>query len=248
MFLLKKLISLLILPPLSPVLLVILGLLLLRRAPRLGRGLAWAGALIGLLLITPPLVRQLTLPLEAFDPPTAPALAQAQAVVVLGGGARRYAPEFEGETVNRLTLERLRYGARLARQTGLPILVTGGAPENRIPEGRLMAQSLEQDFRLPVRWVEDQARDTAENARYSARLLQPDGVRRILLVTHAAHMARSVAEFEQAGFTVIPAPTAYLVGRPPSDSLLPELPNMNAAYGGWYAVHEWVGLLAQRLR
>ncbi|MGL4410505.1 MAG: YdcF family protein, partial [Zoogloea sp.] len=85
MFLLKKLISLLILPPLSPVLLVILGLLLLRRAPRLGRGLAWAGALIGLLLITPPLVRQLTLPLEAFDPPTAPALAQAQVVVVLGG-------------------------------------------------------------------------------------------------------------------------------------------------------------------
>ena len=56
----------------------------------------------------------------------------------------------------------------------------------------------------------------------------------------------SVEAFERAGFTVIPAPTAFLLGRGPKDEVLPGMPNMNAAFAGGYAAHEWLGLLAQR--
>ena len=43
------------------------------------------------------------------------ASAGADAIVILSGGLRDYAPEYGGSTVNRITLERVRYGARLAR-------------------------------------------------------------------------------------------------------------------------------------
>jgi uncharacterized SAM-binding protein YcdF (DUF218 family) len=43
----------------------------------------------------------------------------------------------------------------------------------------------------------------------SASLLQPAGIQRIYLVTHAWHMRRARLAFEHAGFKVIPAPTGY---------------------------------------
>ena len=69
----------------------------------------------------------------------------------------------------------------------------------------------------------------------------------IVLVTHAAHMRRSAEAFEAAGFTVWPAPTAHLLNRDPDKNALPSLPGMRSAYAGWYASHEWLGLLAYRL-
>ena len=97
-----------------------------------------------------------------------------------------------------------------------------------------------------MKWVESRSLDTRENAARSAEILLPAGARRIVLVTHAAHMRRSVEAFERAGFTVIPAPTAFLLGRGPKDEVLPGMPNMNATFAGGYAAHEWLGLLAQR--
>jgi hypothetical protein len=35
--------------------------------------------------------------------------------------------EYGGDTLGRLTLERVRYGARVAKKTGLPVLVAGGS-------------------------------------------------------------------------------------------------------------------------
>jgi uncharacterized SAM-binding protein YcdF (DUF218 family) len=45
-------------------------------------------------------------------------VSNAQAIVILGGGVRREAPEYGGATLGGITLERVRYGARLARTTG----------------------------------------------------------------------------------------------------------------------------------
>lgn len=244
MFFLKKLVSALLLPPLGPLLLIAAGLLLLRRAPRTAKTLAWGGLLLALLLVTPISVTPLLRGLETASPLAEAELRQADAIVILGGGMRKHAPEFGGETVNRLTLERLRYGARLARRSGLPVLVSGGAPTHSEAEAVLMKAALEEDFRIPVRWAESRSRDTRENAEFSAAILLPAGVHRIVLVTHAAHMRRSVEAFERAGFQVIPAPTAYLGGSGGSEEVLAEMPSMNTAYAGWYAVHEWLGLLA----
>src|SRR5690606_25985306 len=107
-----------------------------------------------------------------------------QAIVVLGGGSYRSAREFgDFDEVSRLTLERLRYAARLQRASGLDLAVSGGAPVNMsLSEGQMMATTLEADFRVPVRWLETSSRNTAENARLSAAVFD---FRRIVLVTHA---------------------------------------------------------------
>lgn len=240
----KKLVSLLILPPLGPLLVIFAGLVLRHRRPRLGAGLAWGGLLLALLLATPFTVGLLLRPLEsptALDLETA---RNAQAIVILAGGQRRNAPEFGGATVNRLTLERLRYGARLARRSGLPILVTGGAPTGQTPEALLMKDALERDFGLKVRWTESASLDTRDNARHSATILKDAGIDRVLLVTHAAHMPRAAAEFRAAGVEVIPAPTAWLGGPGGNEEVLDFAPGATAAYAGWYAVHEWLGRAA----
>ncbi len=249
-FLAKKLVSVFALPPLGPLVVIMVGLLIGRRHRRGGLALAWGGVALALVLMLPTSVAWMLRGLETAPPVSLNAAREAGAIVILGGGKRRYAPEYGGESVNRLSLERLRYGARLARETGLPILVTGGAPTgSEQPEAGLMQATLEIDFNVPVRWVESASRDTRENALFSAVHLRAAGVHRIVLVTHAAHMGRAQAEFEAAGLEVVPAPTAWLSG-PDSDDHAPGLgmlPGASSAYAGWFAAHEWLGRLAYRL-
>ncbi|MBR0567944.1 YdcF family protein [Azoarcus sp. L1K30] len=249
LFWLKKLLSILLLPPLLPFVLIFAGLLIGRRRARGGRLLVWTGLVVGVALVTPVSVGWMLEALEPRVPLRAEQLADAQAVVILGGGRTSDAPEYGGDTVNRLTLERLRYGARLARRSGLPVLVSGGAPSGDIPEAILMKSALEEDFGIRVRWVEPSSRDTRENARYSALQLKASGITHIALVTHAAHMKRAQLEFESQGLQVVSAPTAWQGprdGRNEGDALA-AIPNPAAAYAGWYAAHEWLGLLAYRL-
>lgn len=245
LFWLKKLVSAFVQPPLAPLLLIAAGLLLATRR-RGGIVLAWAGLALALFLVWPASVGWM---LKGLEPPplTAEAARGAEAIVVVGAGKRRFAPEYGGETVNRLALERLRYAARLARETGLPVLVSGGAPTGEQPEAALMKASLETDFGVAVRWVEDASLDTRQNAEFSAPLLKADGVTRALLVTHAAHMPRAKAEFEAQGIEVIAAPTAWLGNLDTNDQVLTALPSAASAYAGWYATHEWLGLIAARL-
>ena len=94
---------------------------------------------------------------------------------------------------------------------------------------------------------EGRSLDTRQNADFSAPMLREAGVGKVVLVTHAAHMHRSVEAFEHAGLAVIPAPTAFFGGPGKDDNLLPKLPGINTAYAGGYAAHEWVGILAYRL-
>lgn len=250
LFALKKLLAVLLLPPLLPLWPLIIGLLLLQRRPRCGRILSWTGVVLSLLLMTPASVGWLLRLSEDPQPLASSEIDRAQAIVILGAGRRSYAPEYGGETVNRLALERLRYGAWLARQSGLPVLLTGGAPEGKTAEATLMKQVLTDEFGVPVQWMETTSLDTRGNARFSAPILQDAGIKRILLVTHAAHMRRARAEFEAVGLEVVAAPTGWL-GQydPTSGPRLPsqELPNAGSAYAAWFAVHELLGELAYRL-
>src|SRR5688572_22301733 len=86
----------------------------------------------------------------------------ASAIVILAAGRRTYAPEFDGETVDGLSLERLRYGALLARQTRLPVLVSGGMGDGttRLPLAKLMADALLRDYGISARWLESQSTNT----------------------------------------------------------------------------------------
>lgn len=250
LFGLKKLLAAFVLPPMLPLLPIISGLALLRSAPRLGLTLAWAGVALNLLLIVPASVGWGVAQVEDPAPLASETIGQADAIVILGAGRREYAPEFGGETVNRLALERLRYGARLARMSGLPVLVSGGGGVDEVPEAVLMKAALEEDFGVAVRWTEGRSLDTRGNALYSSAILSTAGVGRILLVTHAAHMPRAQAEFEAAGLVVHPAPTAWLgdyTGKKGANAFIGELPSQNSAYVGWYALHEIIGRLTYGL-
>lgn len=247
LFWLKKLLGQLLLPPLAPLLLILVGLLLLRSWRRTGLSVAWLGLAFAIVTASPATVGWMLGPLEATPPVSLAQARQAQAIVILGGGRRSYAPEYGGETIGRLTLERVRFGARIARETGLPVLLTGGLPGEGMAEADLMHDALENDFGIAPRWIERASRDTRENAAFSAVHLEAAGVTRIVLVTHAVHMPRAAAEFEARGFEVVPAPTGWFGNREPSDDLPNLLPGANSAFAGWLATHEWLGRLAYRL-
>jgi uncharacterized SAM-binding protein YcdF (DUF218 family) len=163
------------------------------------------------------------------------------AIVILSAGRRVYAPEFGGETVDELALERIRYGAELQRKTHLPILVSGGMGNDEDPpHAQLMTEVLQHDFDVPVKWQESSSASTAQNAIYSSRLLKQAGINRVVLVTHAWHMKRASSAFMANGMTVIPAPTAFY-GRIKREDLNAILPSMRALRMSGYAVHEMLG-------
>ena len=240
LFFAKKFLSALILPPTSLLLLIIAGLVVMRRLPRLGQALSWIGALV-LLLLSLPATSAKLLDLATLTAPFEASTARAaQAIVILAGG-RKYAPEYGGETVSEFTLERIRYGAKLARELQLPILVTGGTVHGHgTSEGELMARALQTSFAVPVRWIEKRARDTHENAQYSAKLLREANIRTVVLVTHDFHQRRSVAEFNATGIRTVAAPVtlAPLHG---TRSFLEHLPSASAFRLSSLALHEMLG-------
>lgn len=74
------------------------------------------------------------------------------------------------------------------------------------------------------------SRTTEENALFTAALLQPQGVKRILLVTDAPHMLRSLLTFRSLGFTVVPHPNS--------------LPAISKRQKGYLVYREYFGLLS----
>lgn len=231
----KTLLKDLILPPAGPLLLALLGLMLLKRRPLLAR-ICLAGGIASLWLLSMPIVSDaLTRVVELYPPLDLHLAGNAQAIVILGGGGQRaLAPEYGGPAAEPYLLERLSYGAYVAKQTGLPILVTGFSIE-----ARAMRDTLLRNFGVETRWVDDQAYDTFQNARNSARILSAEGIRRIVLVTRATHMRRSVQEFTDAGFEVIPAPAGILAER--DFGMLRYLPNADALMRSQTAIYELIG-------
>ena len=143
---LKMLLRELILPPACLLLLALAGAWLLARHPA-GRarrvGLALMGSGLGLLwVISTPVVGDQLQRLADRTPPLDLARArEAQAIVILSGGeSNSSAPEYGGEpaTGGRL-LERVAYGAYVARRTGLPVLVTGSIYEARAMQAVLIS-------------------------------------------------------------------------------------------------------------
>ncbi len=235
---LSALLTPVIVPPVNLLVLALLSLLLRRR--RLAALLMAALLLLALPLASRALMTGLERGLGPADP------SAAQAILILGGDLDRDAA---GEIVpGSLTLERLREGAILARATGLPIAVTGGpAWQGGTPVGIVMARSLREDFGVKVRWVESRSLDTWENARDSAALLRPDGIRTVLVVTHAWHMRRSLLAFRQSGLVAVPAPV-WRQGYPGSSLLAALTPRATTWEDSYFVLHEWIGLTWYALR
>jgi uncharacterized SAM-binding protein YcdF (DUF218 family) len=172
----------------------------------------------------------------------------ATAIVVLGGGMEPYAPEYGVSNLQHASLERLRYGIWLGRETGLPVAFSGGVgwgqPDAKA-EARIAAQIAATEFGRPLKWVEDNSRDTRENALRTAGLLKPAGIRHIVLVTHGWHMPRARRDFEIAagsGVRIEAAPMGMA-----RDTELPALAWIPTAAGATdmrYVLRELLGLAA----
>lgn len=244
-FAFQSLVRELILPPASLLILLAAGLLLQRRRPRIARVIFFAVLASFYVLSSRLGVALLVAPLERMAPPlAAPQGSGAQAIVVLAAGRISGAPEYGGnEQPDYIALARLRYAARLHRDTGLPILASGGngTEDGRYkPKALAMERALKEEFGVPVKWTEPASATTAQNAEFSARILRAEHIRRILLVTDAMHMQRSVRVFEQNGMEVVAAPTVYFSREAFTwMHLFPTAENLRRSY---YALYEWIGL------
>lgn len=237
--------SSLLLPPTSLIALTIVGVLALKRRRAFGLVLIVVSQLLLLALATPIVANALVRSLEPL-PASIDQIKRAQAIVVLGGGRNLGAPEWGGETVNDYTLRRARYGARLARETGLPVYVSGGKPTGgQLAEGTLMRELIARELNSPVKWVDAVSETTREQARITAQDLKPQQISRIALVTDAVHMPRAQRAFELAGLAVIAAPTGYSAQRPFAPYQL--IPGPVALLHSHVALREWASQLHHHL-
>jgi len=235
-------------PPGNAIVLGLVALLLRRNLRRI----VIAAAFVLLYLQSAPLIVQaFVAPLERYPPLALDKVPTADAIVVLGGGRYRDAPEYGYDSASDLTLARLQYAADLARASRLPVVTSGGSAESETAtEAGIMADTLRNTFGIETEILtENRSRNTAQNAFYTKELLDMHGWHRVLLVTHARDMPRAVAIFEQSGVEVVPAPAHY-EAQPHGGSMQLNdlLPSAKALYQFRFAAHEYVGLVWYRLR
>ena len=249
---LKPVLTALVLPPAGPLLAIALGGYLARRrilSPYVGRSIAVLGWLLLWALSTQTAAVHLSRWLLPATPPITPAqLQQAQAVVVLGGGIRAYAPEYGQAELSGAGMQRLRYGALLARDHQLPLAYAGGVGWSQSPdmpsEASIAQRIAPYEWGVPVRWVDTASRDTQENGQFMLQQLEQAGIQRMVLVTHAWHMPRALKAFAHPTITVYPAPVGFIT--PYERPLLDALPSGYGLSNSRLVLREWLGLLLNR--
>jgi len=186
----------------------------------------------------------------------------AEAIVVLGGGTESADYPRTMVEVNAAG-DRVLYAASLYKDGKAPnILLSGGKIDWLDPSEDAQADEMASlldlvDIPRQALWLQSQSRNTAEDAAFSADLLKEHGVTRILLVTSAMHMPRSVALFEKQGLEVIPAPTDFGVTqqrwqtfwqRNFGSVILNQLPNASRLNMTTNALKEYIGMLVYSLQ
>ena len=249
--------------PIGLTLLLVVAALFLQRHPQAQRWLLIVALLLLWLGSTRTVSLSLIRPLERWYGETA-VWPEADAIVVLGGGtyaalSPRVMAEL-GESGDRLLMATWLYRQGLAET----IVLTGGqiAWSNDEVITEMEAHSMAAlltFFGVPVEalLLEPDARNTYENALLTRQLLEKTDIRRILLVTSASHMPRSVKLFEAQGFEVIPAPADFRVTdlewellwtTHPLTQLMNWLPEARYLLITTTALKEYVGLLVYGLR
>jgi uncharacterized SAM-binding protein YcdF (DUF218 family) len=251
----KPLLTALILPPVPFIVLVLAGARLMYKR----RLLSWALILLGLAgvwlscsiavgqgmsfwLLQPPRALSES---EIGDLKKAPKTA----IIVLGGGRQLLAPEYGLSTLHPRSIERLRFGIWLSRETGLPVGYSGGVGFAARPgpsEAEIAGRVAEREFGRPLRWLEGESRDTRENALRTVAMLQPQGIEQIIVVTHGYHMPRAMADFQRAIGSARIKLIAAPLGVPVRGHLrvLDWMPSPEGMEDNWLVLHEFLGRLA----
>ena len=201
----KPLLTALLLPPVPLLVLAVLGARMILWRRFIGSMLVllsvivmWLGACsgVGELMVSrlisppPPLKAERVASLKDAAAEGKPGVV----VIILGGGRHARAPEYGVASLRSNSLERLRYGVWLSRQTGAPMMFSGGLGHadadvggSAGSEAEIAADIAQREFVRPLRWVESKSRNTRENARYSVAMLREldaTQVTQVVLVTH----------------------------------------------------------------
>jgi len=210
-FVLSKVLLYLILPPSCIIILMAVGFVIVKQKRVVGWGLIVFGFLLLYGLSTGPGINALIVPLETSHPPLKDGTVHADAIVVLTGGVSDLAWIGLEPEPSDISLERLVKGVMLYRALRRTLIIAGGSGSlihSEISEADAMSRAA-LDLGVPAQdmVIENKSRNTLESARAVRGLLKGN---RIILVTSAYHMKRSVALFKKQGFDVVPAPTGYL--------------------------------------
>lgn len=189
--------------------------------------------------------------LESRFQPAHSQLAKADVLVMLGAGATLDTPNVGGlGNLSGSGANRLLTTADLYNQTKLPIIVSGGQV---FPDDGNEAQIAKHALTLlgvPGNKVilEDQSKNTEQNALYATRLLQQHEFTHPLLITSAFHMQRAVLYFHRHGVAVLPYPTDYQVSQSFHVYVNQFVPSAQSLSLLSTAIHEYLGVLAARLK
>lgn len=183
----------------------------------------------------------------------------AEAIVVLGGAIRAASAPRPMIDVNEHG-DRVLYAAKLYQDRKAPLIIAAGGRipwfgEER-PESADMAILL-QTLGVPASAIieEPDSLNTYENAVNVREILEARGIERIILVTSAFHMPRSLLIFKRQGINAIPAPTDFLVTEPSlegpdslQETILSFLPGASHLEKTTSALKEYIGIVVYRLR
>lgn len=243
-----KFIALWLLPP-GIIIICLLGMGL--RLYRMNKRISLCSMFLALLvyaLSTTAVADMLLRPLEYAYKPAAHSV---DAIVVLGGGMTQNTTDVSGKgNLGPYSANRLLTAVQLQRQLGVPIIFSGGQVfSNGGNEAEVADRVLRNLGVEPSKIILDsEARNTAENAFYTAKIAKKHHFKNIYLVTSAFHMPRSMKNFERQmqdnKITVVPYPCDYLT--PPDNSLafFSWCPQFNGLEKSFLALHEYLGLLA----
>lgn len=244
-FIIKKIIASFLLPP-GCLILLLAALAVFqfkRRRPAMAAAFMLPALLLWALsnsLVSNPLMATLE---RGLSIPVHP---KGDVIVLLGGGMHDRVPDLSGSGApSDQMMGRMVTALRLQRRLGLPLLVTGGAVSAASsPEAPIVKRFLI-DMGIPPNkiLIEDKSRDTIENASFSKKILEREGLVKPILVTSAYHMRRSVEAFRKAGLEVTPVPSSFHTAPGCPTIWLDWFPDSGALQMTATVLHEYLGLI-----
>jgi uncharacterized SAM-binding protein YcdF (DUF218 family) len=251
-FVLSKILGFFALPSNALIVLGLVGVAVaVLRNARAGGKLIVASLILLAIFGLSPLANALILPLEDRFPPWDSSRGAPSGIVVLGGAFETLVsttrPDIPlNDAAERMTASAalaLRYPeARIIFTGGVGSLLYGGPTEGELAR-RFYASLGIAAGRVTI---EEESRDTAENARFTWPLAAPKPGERWLLVTSAFHMPRAIGAFRRVGFAVEAYPVDYRT-RGVEDLARPFASLGEGLRRTDVAMREWIGLVIYRI-
>ena len=187
---------------------------------------------------------------------------QAEAIVLLGGATKppsypRSMPDISEKG------DRIIYSAKLYKYGKAPLIIAAGGRISwrRGGGGQSEAEDMQQLLEfigVPAEAIiqEPNSLNTHENAVNVKKILKKKGIKKILLVTSAIHMPRSLLIFKKQEIDAIAAPTDFLISRKNLNGLtsstqsivLNLIPNAHHLEKTTRSLKEYIGMFVYRLK